>query len=222
MILNHRNAPLVVIPLSQLTGFPATLMNFVRASFKEMPAFSSKIEDASQKCRNQPTPEAIPPYNEKRYTVIPNESHYEKPKSLFFNLNYFPRFRTVTYYVPSPPIKKNSLKWWVDLEWVRNYEWNFLFPNNFLWFFSSFKKGYAGNLWNFRNSPTHFPFFVSAPCRSRNRWRPPPHRSNPRRLAHHRQHVNSSEPSKNEAWDGIKMEFRNYNLYSDLFLFFWL
>ena len=42
-----------------------------------------------------------------------------------------------------------------------------------------------------------FPFFCKAPCRSRNRWRPPPHRSNPRRLAHHRQRREHSSERRN-------------------------
>lgn len=178
MILNHWNAPLVVIPLSQRTGL-SSHPDELRSSFVQGDA-SLFIEDRGCLEKNAET----------------NPTHRGNPtppttKTLFFNL--FPRFRTVTYDVPSPPIKRTKdqgfrnlaalyqkkiahCKWrWVDLQWVQNL-WNFLFPNNFLWVFPHSKTG----TWVIYETLGTHPRFP-APCRSRNRWRPPPHRSNPRR-----------------------------------------
>ena len=49
------------------------------------------------------------------------------------------------------------------------------------------QKRVLGAIYETLGTHPPFPFFCKAPCRSRNRWRPPPHRSNPGRLAHHRQ-----------------------------------
>ena len=178
MILNHWNAPLVVIPLSQLTGFPATLMNFV-PSFVQGDA-SLFIEDRGCLAKNAETNPTPPRQSHPTY----NENPVLQPISKISDGNLLcavsTKKRTKDQWFRNLAAlyqkKKTHCKWrWVDLQWVQNL-WNFLFPNNFLWVFPHSKTG----TWVIYETLGTHPRFP-APCRSRNRWRPPPHRSNPRR-----------------------------------------